>query len=242
MTLMGLGYVSYQANRQASQAEAGQLNSQGVIYLDQDKPETAADLFRQEIRANPQYPTARHNLGMAYYAQGHLEQAIEQFQTAIALDAAYASPHYALGRVYDDQGQTEKAISQLQRAVELDPGMNEAYSELGYILNRQERFDEALPILQQGLSQGQKPTPPVLLKNLGRTYLGLGQPQQAVEHLEAAAAQLDRHDPLYLETRRLLAEAYEAAQDFDKALQEWEGSLRAEPDAAEYIQRLKNKD
>jgi hypothetical protein len=41
-----------------------------------------------------------------------------------------------------------------------------------------------------------------------------------------------------VETHRLLAKAYEAKGDFDKALQEWQGPLQDEPDAPENIQRL----
>jgi len=237
-TLVGLGYVVYQTDLQVRRVQAENLNSQGAIYMERGQLQTAADLFGQALQANPQYPTAHHNLGMAYYLQGDLEQAIEQFQMAIDLDSSYASPHYALGRIYDDQNQTEAALNEFQRAVELDPAMSEAYSELGYILNHQGKYAEALTILQAGLEQGGEANPPYLLKNLGWAYLGLNEPQRAVEPLEVAVARLNPGDALYIETHRLLAEVYEAIDAFDKALQEWQGPLRDELDASEHIQRL----
>jgi tetratricopeptide (TPR) repeat protein len=241
-TLLGLGYSIYHSGRQARWAQAESLNSRGAVYLKQGNVEAAAGLFQEAIQADPKYPAAQHNLGMAYYVQGDLEQAIEQFQRAMALDPSYASPHYALGRVYDDQGQTEEALSELGLAIELDPAMIEAYSEMGYILNRQERYAEALTVLHEGLSNGREPNPPYLQKNLGQTYLGLGDPESAVQHLELAAVCLSSNDSLFLETHRLLAEAYEAQGDFEKALKEWYGPLRDEPDALENIQRLLARD
>ena len=241
VVVLGLGYSAYRSRRQARRARAESLNGQCVVYLQQGRPEAAANLCRQAVQSDPQYPTAHHNLGMAYYAQGNLDRAMEQFQEAMALDPSYASPHYALGRVYDDQGRAEEALDELRSAVELDPGMSEGYSEIGYILNRQGRYAEAVTILREGLEQGRERNPPYLLKNLGRAYLGLGDPTQAVECLEIAAARLGRGDALYVETHRLLAEAYEAHGDFGQALQEWRGPLRDEPDAPENIQRLERE-
>jgi Tfp pilus assembly protein PilF len=238
VALLGLGYSVYRSWRVMRQAQAESLNSQCAIYLQQGDPKTAKDLCWQAIQADPKHPAAHHNLGMAYYVEGDLDRAIEQFQAAMAMDPSYASPHYALGRIYDDQGRSGEALSDLQRAVELDPGMSEAYSEIGYILNRQGRCAEAVTVLQEGLEKGREPNPPYLLKNLGQAYLGLDDPAQAVKHLEVAAARLSPDDALYIETHRLLAEAYEAQGDLDKALQEWQGPLQDEPDALENIQRL----
>jgi Tfp pilus assembly protein PilF len=66
----------------------------------------------------------------------------------------------------------------------------------------------------------------------------LEDPARAVESLESAAAALDADDALYVETHRLLAQAYEAQGEIDKALQEWKGPLQHEPDAQENILRL----
>jgi Tfp pilus assembly protein PilF len=238
VTLLGLGYSMYHSWRVRRHARAENLNCQGTIYMGQGETETAAGLFQQAIQADPQHPAAHHNLGMAYYIQGDLDRATEQFQKAIALDPSYASPHYAVGRVYDAQNKSEEALSELERAIELDPGMSEAYNEIGYILNQQGRYAEAVTVLQKGLEKGRARNPPYLLKNLGRAYLGVGDARQAVKHLEVAAARLSPSDALYLETHRLLAEAYEENGDLDKALQEWQGPLQDEPDARENIQRL----
>jgi tetratricopeptide (TPR) repeat protein len=241
VTLLGLAYIWYQAGLQERRARAEHLNDQETIYLQQGKLEVATDHFRQAIQADPEYPTAYHNLGMAYFIQDDPKRAKEQFQTAITLEPAYASPHYALGRVYDDLGQTEEALRELRQAVELDPGMSEAYSELGYMLNQQERYDEAVNILYKGLEQGREPNPPFLLKNLGQAYLGLEDPAQAVHFLEIAAARLRPGDALYIETHRLLAQAYEANGAIDQAVQEWQGPLRDESDAPEQIRRLRQR-
>jgi tetratricopeptide (TPR) repeat protein len=236
--LSGLGFGVYYFGHQMKQAQAESLNSQGAILLDQGYSATAIGLFQQAIQASPEYAAAHHNMGMAYYVQGDLEQAMHQFQEAIALDPTYASPHYAMGRIFDDQGRSEEALSELWRAIELDPDMSEAYNELGYVLNRLGRYAEAVTALQEGLERGSESSSPYLLKNLGWAYLGLADPAQAVNNLEAAAAGLESSDALYTETHRLLAEAYEMIGDLDKALQEWQGPLQNEPDALENIQRL----
>ena len=236
--LLGLGYSVWRSWRVTRRAQAESLNSQCAVYMQQGDPQIAEDLCQQAIQADPRYPVAHHNLGMAYYVQGDLDQAAAQFQEAIALDPSYASPHYALGRVYDDLDRVEESLNEFWRAVELDPGMSEAYSEIGYILNRQERYTQAVTVLQAGLEKGREPNPPYLLKNLGQAYLSLGDPAQAVRHLEIAITRLSRDDALYVETHRLLAEAYEKKGDLDKALQEWQGPLQDEPDAPENIRRL----
>jgi Tfp pilus assembly protein PilF len=233
-----LGYGAYRARRAARLARAESLNSQGVAYMQQGDLEVAEDLFEQAIELDARYATAYHNLGMAYYVQGDLSQAAQQFRSAIDLDPAYASPHYALGRVYDERGQANEALDELRQAIALDAGMSEAYNEIGLILNRQGHYAQAASILNEGLEKGRDKAPPYLLKNLGRSYLGLDNPARAIEHLEAAAAYLSAGDTLYIDTHRLLAQAYEAQGALDKARQEWNGPLQHEPDAQENLRRL----
>lgn len=236
--IAGLGFSTYHFRNEAWRAHARSLDCQGAVYLGQGTVEAAEALLMQAIDEDPELPTARHNLGMVYYAQGDLGRASEQFQRAMALDPTYADPHYALGRFYDEQGRDQEALSELEIAIGLDPGMSDAYNEIGFILNRQGRHAQAINVLQEGLLRGRERSPPYLLKNLGRAYLGIGDAAQAIEPLEVAAALLSPSDTAYVDTHRLLAEAYEAVGKMDTALKEWRGPLQNEPDAADHIQRL----
>lgn len=61
-------------------------NNLGVLLLEGDQPDLAADHFQQAVDLSPQNVTAYVNLGNAYYAQEDWEAAAAAYGTALDLD------------------------------------------------------------------------------------------------------------------------------------------------------------
>ena len=72
----------------------------------------------------------------------------------------------------------------LERFQRTDPSDARWPAMLGRLLTDEQEYDRALPLLERALTL---PNPPDSVPaDLGRAYLALGQPADAVEHLQAA--------------------------------------------------------
>jgi tetratricopeptide (TPR) repeat protein len=172
--------------------------------------------------------------GYAAVRAGNLTTAQRNFRRAVALDADLAVGYYHLANVYEEIARPDEAITWYQKALEHDLDLGAAYNNLGRLYILQDDAERAVQILQAGLSHttGESETDLVtryrLLSNLGRAYYVLEQPARARDALKQAIALESQLDAAYRSAvpHYYLALAYEALEQPDDALQQWEDSLR----------------
>ena len=87
-----------------------------------DRHEQAVAAYREAVRLQPEFPSARNNLGNALVAVGDWAGAEEQFVIAVRQDPAYPDAHCNLGLVRLRQGRADEAAACFRRALELEPG------------------------------------------------------------------------------------------------------------------------
>jgi len=115
---------SYQAQR--LQAEG--LESQG-------KPEEAAAIYREILKAHPDVPGIHYRLGQIALDQagdaGPTDAAQAEFEKELAVDPTNASAEFILGELARRKGDWNVAIDHFTKATHLDVGFSEAFLALG---------------------------------------------------------------------------------------------------------------
>jgi len=123
-------------------------------YLDDPfKPEnvnSAIALLGEALKLDPNYGTARAELGMAYwwkYRSNNDKRAValarEACAKAVESGNSGADGHSCVGVVSNGTGQYELAAAEFQKAVQLDPTNDQAYSGLAIAEEHLNRLDEA---------------------------------------------------------------------------------------------------
>jgi serine/threonine-protein kinase len=115
--------------------------------------ESAADLYRQAIAADPAYAPAHVGLAMTHlflWFQGFLaaEEALPQARAAVEraleLDETLAEAHAALGTVLTAELRFEEAEREFQRALELNPGSAAVHLQYSQLLLGLARYEDSV--------------------------------------------------------------------------------------------------
>lgn len=182
----------------------------------------AARCYGEGVRAAPDDPTLRLNLGFALLEQGNAGAATECFEQALALrrpqDGFAHEAHFLLARARRVLGEAEAALAHYGAAVDARADFVPAMQEAIGLLQQLQRPEEALAWTQRwAQAEG---SPAALLALSHALYLA-GRPADALGPLEAILA-ADPGHAAALEGRgaiRLaLGQPQEALADFDAAL------------------------
>ena len=93
----------------------------------------AAQHYRHCLERDPNFITARYNLGVVLVDQKQWQAGIEQLQRVVAEDRQHAEGHNALGTALVQLGQQEAALSHYEKAVASDPGFEVARRNLAVV-------------------------------------------------------------------------------------------------------------
>lgn len=117
-------------------------------------------------------------------SQQRFSPAADAFQRALEIRASDPSLERELAELLFLARRTDEARPMLERFERTDPSDPRWPAMLGRLLTDEQEYDRALPLLERALTL---PNPPDSVPaDLGRAYLALGQPADAVEHLQAA--------------------------------------------------------
>ncbi len=84
--------------------------------------DTARDLYRRAVRADPLSPTPHYQMGLLSIEHGELEAAAAHFFLATVLWPDDAKAHERLGQVMAERGRYGLAVASLEEAKRRDPG------------------------------------------------------------------------------------------------------------------------
>ena len=120
------------------------LDRLGSSYEESGVPGLAMLLYREAARVDPQFPSARYNLGRLLLKQGQVEPGMAEVQEALRLYPEFAEAHEVLGLAYTEQGRLDKAVAHLQQALTFHPDLATARNHLGRLYRAQGRLDDAI--------------------------------------------------------------------------------------------------
>lgn len=143
----------------------------------------AAVIYRELIRALPDDPGLRMNLGLALHSAGQYRDAIQAFQVVLRARPDFAPALLFLGLAHAKLGEAAAAIASLERALKADPSnqialleLGDAYLQSGHPADAVGAFDRLIKL---------DPASPKAWHGLGLSYNALA--QQAFSRLEKNA-------------------------------------------------------
>lgn len=237
-----LGYVIVRGGRLtgrrwAAAAVGGLLCASYVIVTVKDQKiwQDEITFWEAVIKKSPDQLVPRVNYGEALRRYGRADEAIHQHSALLDLNIkgsqrgkSYAAISLALD--YIDKGEYRKAEEYLDTAVKYDPGIEAKYNYYrGYIYMKQDDIYSARPYLEKAIEL--QPVYPQALYLLGVFYWSEAEKNYdmyglCIRSLERAVEQ----DKGFIAARLLLAQAYNAVGEKEKARNQIETVLRLSSD------------
>jgi predicted O-linked N-acetylglucosamine transferase (SPINDLY family) len=140
--------------------------------------QSAENLYRQILDADPYQSDARHMLGVLAYQTGRRELAIRLIGEALNLKPGLAEGHGNLGNVLMAAGRLDEAIACYRRAIELKPDFGGVFINLAVALSRQGKLDEAVACFYHLIRL--QPDYAEAHNNLGNALHDVGRPDDAI--------------------------------------------------------------
>ncbi len=191
--------------------------------------------YRQAIRLNPGYATARHWYASLLSTLGRSQEAIAESRRAQELDPLSPIIHAQAGFVSFEARQYERAVEEYRKALELDPDFVVGHLVLGQTYGQMGRHEEAIAELERAVTLSQNGAEDIAW--LARAYGMAGRTDEARELL----ADLERRSQASYVAPALfgmiyagLGEKDRAFECFEKAYQEHGSYLEYLPNGPEY--------
>lgn len=153
-----------------------------------------------------------------FVEQNRTEEAEQELMEALSIaddsdkDAVYAE----LSDIYEIQEQFNKAFDALAMALKFNANSEDALQKLAHIVDMTDRYEESVAIHNKIIEQD--PYSWMAWFNLGRSYVGLGFYEKALECFEYVMAIEENFDLVY----RDAADIYYRMDDFEKAISMFE--------------------
>jgi DNA-binding winged helix-turn-helix (wHTH) protein/TolB-like protein/Tfp pilus assembly protein PilF len=217
--------VAQRHTRNLEAYEYFQRGQAALLVRQKAENETAREMFRRAIALDAAFARAYAGLALTYAADyrnqwaadgpAALDRAFELAGTAHEMDPDIRETYWVLALVSLERGKHEQALQYLETAVRLYPSFADGYALMGGIKTYMGRAPEAVPLLRTAMRLNPQAGYLYFLI-LGRTYLALGDLEQARVNLEQALSR----NPVNLETHVYMAALHVAAGD--KAGAAWE--------------------
>lgn len=167
---------------------------------------------------NIERAASRVELSTAYIRENNAEAAVGSLREAIKLDPRNWRAHMMLGMAYVAKGQPDLADEAFQGALRLNPEEGEILVNYGAFLVQRGRPAEAIPVFERAINDLDYRSPAIVLSNLSRAHLDLGESDKAVLRAEEAL----RRAPTLCPAMYHLGLAQEARGQPDAALRAYD--------------------
>ena len=201
------------------------LNFDRVENLD-----SAIELFRRALTADPGYSLAYAGLGEALWRRFEsskdntfVDPARTACENAVSLGPKVPAAHLCLGTVFNGTGEYQRAVSEFDRSLELDPTLDVAYMNLGTAYDKLGRSKEAESTYLRAIKM--KPQYWATYNALGGYYYKKGRYDQAQQMFQ----QVVTLAPDSYRGFSNLGAMYQLQGRRSEAIREYEKSLKIRP-------------
>ncbi|HEY7443458.1 MAG TPA: tetratricopeptide repeat protein [Vicinamibacterales bacterium] len=219
-------------NKASTDVARGQAYGElGKLLLGGEYFDSAENCFLNAKALMPSEMRWPYYLGHVYRKKGNAAKSAEEFEQALRLNPDHEATRYWLAEMYLTLGRAESAEALLSKSLTLGLRSPAALYGMGRIALSRKNYQEAVKLFEEALSLD--PPASILHYPLATAYRGLGQTQQAEEHLRRRGdVNVTTPDPLMQEVNGLLetALAYE-----ERGLRSFETGQWAE--AAAYFRK-----
>ena len=174
---------------------------------------------------------AHSHLGNLFFELGRVDDAVTHFREAARWAPQQAATHNDLGvALMQRDDAVDEAAAHFREAIRIDPAMADAHYNFGRLSKRRRRLADAFAHFQQAVRLAPDDASAlmalawILATSPDETYRA---PERAVGVAQRAAALTGRQEAEVLD---VLAAAYAAAGQFDRAVSTTEEAIRLGPD------------
>jgi tetratricopeptide (TPR) repeat protein/mono/diheme cytochrome c family protein len=206
-----------------------------ALYLDLGRAKEGAAHFEASVRLKPESSAAHYNFATALTLAGRADEAIDQYQQALRLKPDYALAHNNLGSVLLRRGNPAEALQHFRETLRLDPANAEAHYNVGSVFRSRGGFSEAIGQFREAV----RLKPDWLPAVTGLAWLLATAPDAVLREANQAILLAERAVDLSRQGDAgafdVLAAAYAAAGEFDRAVAAAQAAIElkpAAPDAA----------
>src|SRR6266478_2958886 len=150
------------------------------------RPEDSVEQINKARELDPLSISINFSLGWRLYMARQYDRAIQQLRNTLEMDPSYELPHLVLGLSYAQKGNLGLAIPELRKAVDLSHGTPLMISALANAYARSGNKAEAEKLLANLISESKNQY--VSPYYFAVVYVGLGEPERAIDWLEKAFA------------------------------------------------------
>jgi tetratricopeptide (TPR) repeat protein len=209
-----------------------------LLYSSLDKTDLATSEYeialKNAAQLQPKNADIYKGLGAIYLRQKKLKEAENTFKLITSINPADPEAHFYLGNVYSDLNNGALAEKEILKAIELNPDYHQALNYLAYLYVEENRnLGQAEKMLKKALEL--EPGNAAYIDSIGWLYFKEGKYKEAVKELERASALLD--DPVIFDH---LGDVYFKMNQAQKAIENWEKSLRLDSGQGKVKEKLEN--
>ena len=136
--------------------------------------------------------------------------------------------YYQLGSTHERMGEIDQAVKAFRKALEISPDYPDAMNYLGYMwAERGENLEEARKLIERAIEL--EPENAAFLDSMAWVLFKLGQPKEALPHMEKALSFSEEADPTLYDH---LGDIQAALQNYPEARAAYEKALEGKPDEA----------
>ena len=150
------------------------------------RPEDSVEQINKARDLDPLSISINFSLGWRFYMSRQYDRAIQQLRNTLEMDPSYELPHLVLGLSYARKGDFSRALPELRKAVELSHGTPLMISALATTYARSGNKEEAGKLLADLVLESKRQY--VSPYYFALVYVGLGQPDKALDWLDKAFA------------------------------------------------------
>lgn len=208
----------------------------GMLYDATSRDKEAEEVYRQLLQKMPQKAEAYIGLGALYEGSGREELAEESYRKVLEFDANNVDALLALGMLFDKRDEVAEAEKVYRKAISLDPANADAHNNLGYLFAvRGIRLEESQVLIEKALELS--PDAPHIMDSMGWVLYQQGKYEEALRHLEPAAAQAT-FDASNAEVFEHLGDAYEKLGRQREAMAVYKKALQADPKRESVVEKV----
>ena len=170
---------------QAEPSEISHKQNLGRLYLQAKRWEAAFSFLQGLIKSESAADTPDlERFAEAALRTDRVDMAMSICHHIIKRDARNTKALVLLGEAYLLKGDVVKAVQHMEGVIEIIPDEPDAWLTLAWLWQQNKQADRALETLKKGLRS--VPNDPGLLRTLGKSYLNLGMPSDALTSLKEA--------------------------------------------------------
>lgn len=222
--ILAMGCATANTNRDIAD---GHISVGAALLKSGHCTDALRELFAAEKLA-PDDPVVHYYLGIAYLGKEAREKAMLEFQKAVSLNPEYSEAHNYIGTLHLENNQWDLAIASFDRALAnilYDTPAVSLYNK-GWALYKKGDYKSAIASYKQAArNRDAQSLAPLLEKNMGLSYLALGEYTESSAHFQAALKLV----PEYAEAKYLLAIVKVRQKNYGEAMNLFQELIQQAP-------------